>query len=86
MDEADDQNDLEIEEFNEFSIPDSFLRKLHEFSGPLDGSRGYLLATISQSGTPVVVSQYDSKIVEMGVRKSLELYLENSLDDDIIYE
>ena len=86
MDEADDQNDLEIQEFNEFNIPDSFLRKLHEFSGPLDGSRGYLLVTISQSGTPVVVSQYDSKIVEMGVRKSLELYLENLLGDDIIYE
>lgn len=86
MDEPIDYNDLDIENLNKFHIPSSFLRKLHEFSGPCDGSRGFIVAMISESGDPVIVSQYDNKIIEMGIRKTLEVYLEDSFNDDIIYE
>lgn len=82
MEDIPEPDDLDI---SEFQIPESFLHKLHEFSGPCEGSRGFILATVSQSGRPVVLAKYDNQVVDMGIRKALEIYLEDTISDEIIY-
>ncbi len=82
MDNAPDPDEFE---FATFQVPESFLDKLHEFSGSSDGNRGFILAMVSQSGRPVVLSKTDNQVVDMGLRKALEIYLDETIADEIIY-
>ena len=40
---------------------------------------------VSQSGRPVVLSKTDNQVVDMGLRKALEIYLDETIADEIIY-
>lgn len=67
--------DIDPENLESFSIPSSLLEQLFEFSGAGDNSKGFILAFVSQKGTPLVYTKAQNQIVEMGLRKSLEKYL-----------
>ena len=60
-----------------FQMPEDLIEKLYEFTGGShDHSKGFLLAYTDQSGAPMILCKAGSQIVEMGIRKSLEKYLE----------
>lgn len=73
------------EEFEDFFIPESFLRELYELTGNFDSNRGFLLACVGQDGRPFIYHKSANEIVELGIRKAVEDYLieineGNSLD------
>lgn len=77
----------EDEEFNidpdnlpTFSLPNSFLKKLFDFTGDEEKNKGFILAYVGQEGEPLIASVVQNKIVEMGLRKALESYL-NELEE-----
>ena len=61
---------------SEFTIPASFLEKMYEFTGDGDNG-GFILAYVSPSGNPMINCKISSQIVEMGLRKALERFLED---------
>lgn len=61
----------------EFSIPDNFLNKIYEFSGGADKNKGIILALCSESGEPTIYSQYESTVVELGLKSALSNFLVN---------
>lgn len=65
-----------------FRLPENFLNQLSEFTRGSDpeSQGGFILAYVNDIGAPVVLSKADSQIVEMGLRKALEQYLEDSDD------
>lgn len=71
----------------EFTIPNSYLDKLFEFTGDGDDG-GFILAYVTQDGRPLIQCKIGSQIVEMGLRKALERFLddmemgEKALSDD----
>ena len=60
----------------QFSIPDSFLEKMYEFTGGGDNG-GFILAYVNPAGNPMINCKIGSQIVEMGLRKALERFLED---------
>jgi hypothetical protein len=70
-----DENQINPEEFSDFSIPESFLDQLYEFTGAASANKGFVLVYSDQNGRPMVYSRQDSQIIEMGLRKSMEKYL-----------
>ena len=73
------------EDFQDFFIPESFLKELYDLTGNFDSNRGFLLACVGQDGRPFVYSKSANEIVELGIQKALENYLieineGNSLD------
>jgi hypothetical protein len=59
----------------EFSLPESFMEQLYEFTGKSNSSKGFVLIYADQNGRPMVYSKTDSQIIEYGLRKSMEKYL-----------
>ena len=51
--------------------------KVFDLSGAEDVGQGILLSYLTQEGTPVVFLKTNSKVVEMGLRKAMETYLED---------
>jgi hypothetical protein len=68
-------NNIDPENLNVFSIPESMLEKLFEFTGDADHSKGFILAYVDQDGRPMVYTRSQNQIIEMGLRKALEKYL-----------
>lgn len=67
--------DFDPDKIPKFSMPNSVLKKIYEFSGSSEENRGFLLFFVDQNGVPEVISQSSSAIVEMGIRKAAESYL-----------
>ncbi len=68
-------NNIDPENLDSFSIPESLLEKLFELTGDADHSKGFILTYVNQSGKPMVYTRSQNQIVEMGLRKALEKYL-----------
>tara|TARA_Y100001951_G_C11128995_1_gene177155 strand:- start:114 stop:389 length:276 start_codon:yes stop_codon:yes gene_type:complete len=65
------------DEFNPgkiFSVPESFLDKMYEFTGNGEDG-GFILAYVNQQGKPMIQCKISSQIIEMGLRKALEKFL-----------
>ena len=74
-----------IKEIPQFEMPSNFIEQIYELSGNADKYKGVLLAYVSEDGTPVIYCKYDSQVVEFGMRKALEKYLQNSADAETAY-
>ena len=61
----------------QFKMPTKLLDKVFDLSGAEDVGQGILLSYLTQEGTPVVFLKTNSKVVEMGLRKAMETYLED---------
>jgi len=77
--------DIDPENLETFSIPESILNELFELTGESESNRGFLLACVGQDGRPFIYSKSSSQVVELGIRKAVEEYLielqeGNSLD------
>ena len=66
------------ENFKNFKIPQNYFNKLFEFSGSSDeSSKGFIVAYVNQEGCPLIYAKIASPIVQMGLRKALEDYLDD---------
>jgi hypothetical protein len=74
-----------IKEIPQFEMPSNFIEQIYELSGNADKYKGVLLAYVSEDGSPVIYCKYDSQVVEFGMRKALEKYLQNSDDAESAY-
>lgn len=70
--------EINPDDLPKFEIPTSFLGKLFDFTGSGDGTRGFILGFVNQDGRPMIFSKSESQIVEMGLRKALESYLDEA--------
>jgi len=59
-------------------MPQNLIDQLYELSGNADKYKGVVLGYISEDGVPLIYAKYDSQIIEFGMRKALEKYLDNS--------
>jgi len=74
------------EEFKNFKIPENYFNRLFEFTGSQEeSSKGFICAYVNQEGYPLIYTKIASPIVEMGLIKALEKYLDeaNSPEDTI---
>jgi hypothetical protein len=75
-----------INEIPQFEMPSNFIEQIYELSGNADKYKGVLLAYVSEDGAPVIYCKYDSQVVEFGMRKALEKYLQNSDEAETTYD
>jgi len=68
------------EDFKNFKIPDNYFNKLYEFTGSDESSKGFIVAYVSQDGCPMIYTKVASPLVEMGLIKAIEKYL-NEIDN-----
>jgi hypothetical protein len=66
-----------------FSIPESFLEQLYEFSGGVDKYKGIFLAYCDEYGSPNMYCRYDSIVVDLGLEKAITDYFKNSQNKKI---
>lgn len=78
--------EFDPEEFPIFKVPQKFLQKFFDFTGSTEGNRGYIVAFVDQGGRPMVHTMAENQIVEMGLRKALETYLEAQEDTEERFE
>ncbi len=76
-------NEIDPENLERFNLPEKMLSQIFECTGQTDGDSGFILAYVNQQGTPSIVTKTHSSIVEMGLRKALEEYLEQMSAQDI---
>jgi hypothetical protein len=69
---------IDPENLPEFQMPLKLMDKIYEFSGNSKVGKGVLIVYLSQDGSPVIFNKSNSKIIEMGVRKAVETYLEGA--------
>ncbi len=70
-------NNIDPENLSSFQMPEEILDKLYEFTGGADEqTKGFLLVHTDQSGSPTIFCKSGSQIVEMGIRKAVEQYIE----------
>lgn len=67
---------IDPENLKEFQLPESIITQLFEFSGSTGGDSGFILSFVNQEGLPTIITKANSPIVEMGLRKALEQYLD----------
>jgi len=60
------------EEQEEFCIPKKLLDDVYELSGDADTNKGLILAVISERGTPMIYSRFDSAVIELALKKTLQ--------------
>ena len=66
------------EEFKSFKIPENYFNKLFEFTGsPDETSKGFIVAYVNQEGCPLIYAKIVSPIVQMGLIKALENYIDD---------
>ncbi len=77
-----DEN-IDPENLSEFNFPEGILSQIFEFTGSTGGDSGFILTHVNQMGTPSIITKASSPIVEMGLRKALEQYLEQVATQDL---
>ena len=68
------------EDFKHFKIPENYFNKLYEFTGSDESSKGFIVAYVSQDGCPMIYTKVSNPLVEMGLIKAIEKYL-NEVDN-----
>ena len=63
------------EELPHFTIPETFLGQLYEYTGGEDVGKGFIRSFVNGEGRAMVYNNSSSEIVNMGLRKALEKYL-----------
>ena len=66
------------EEMPKFQMPANLIEQLYELSGNADKYKGVVLAYISEDGVPLIYAKYDTQVIEFGMRKAQEKYLDNA--------
>lgn len=59
-----------------FSMPSNIINQIYEFSGSTEENKGIILAFVDQQGSPQILTQAASSVIEMGLRKAIEDYID----------
>ena len=63
-------------EIQESSIPESLLARVYDCSGSIEeGTKGFLLFYINDTGQPAVYSRSSKACVDMALHKLVEIYI-----------
>ena len=54
---------------SEFSIPRQTIDSIYELSGDAERNKGLILTVISENGTPMIYSRFDSIVTELALKK-----------------
>ena len=73
-----DNFDMNEEDLPKFEIPESMLAQFFELTGGSESHKGFVLAYVNEDGSPVIFSKSDCQVIEMGLHKALEQFLEES--------
>lgn len=71
----DDETNFNPDEINQFAIPESYLKRLYDFTGTSDKDRGFMLAYVNQEGQVMIMQKAESQIIDLGLRKGVEKFL-----------
>lgn len=69
-------DNLDPDSLPEFAMPSNIISQIYEFSGSTEENKGIMLTFVDQNGTPQIITQASSPVIEMGLRKAMEEYLE----------
>lgn len=69
--------DIDPESLPDFIMPKNLMNQIYEFTGNSEENKGFLLCFVDQSGSPQIYAQACSPIIEMGLRKTVEDYIED---------
>lgn len=72
-------------EMSKFQMPPNLIDQLYELSGNADKYKAIVLGYISEDGVPLIYAKYDSQVVEFGMRKAIEKYLENADSNEFMF-
>jgi hypothetical protein len=75
-------DDIDPNNLEQFHLPENILHQLFEFTGCTEGDSGFMLAYVSPNGAPAIITKTCSPIVEMGLRKAMEQYLEQAASSE----
>jgi len=64
----------------EFSVPENFLKQIYEFSGGAENYKGMVLIMCNEKGEPNIYTQYDSSVVELGLKSALKDFLDGKIE------
>jgi len=67
---------IDPDNLSKFNLPENIISQLFEFSGSNGGDSGFILSYVNQEGLPAIITKANSPIIEMGLRKALEEYLD----------
>jgi len=70
---------------SKFQMPPNLIDQLYELSGNADKYKAIVLGYISEDGVPLIYAKYDSQVVEFGMRKAIEKYLENADSNEFMF-
>ena len=70
-----ENEEFDPEELPEFQMPRNLLTQIYEFTGSTEENKGFMLIFVDQNGSPQIMTQASSQILEMGLRKATEEYL-----------
>ena len=73
--ENENENEFNPDDISSFVLPETFLKRLYEFTGSSPSDRGFLLAYVNQEGQVMIVQNAESHVVDLGLRKAVEKYL-----------
>tara|TARA_B000000609_G_scaffold140818_1_gene119321 strand:- start:621 stop:878 length:258 start_codon:yes stop_codon:yes gene_type:complete len=73
-------DDMNPDNLPAFSMPESMIKQIYEFTGCGEEDKGFVLFFVDQNGCPQVLSSCSSPIIEMGLLKSAEEYLDQISD------
>jgi hypothetical protein len=67
--------------FNEFKVPDKLLEQLYELSGGSEAYKGFIIAFSTEKGDPIIHTKCDSQVTEYGLKKALETFLTEVMEE-----
>ena len=69
-------DDINPDNLPQFAMPQSIIEKVYEFTGSSEDNKGFVMFFVDQSGNPQVISSCKSTIIEMGIIKAAEEFIE----------
>ncbi|MGA0119878.1 MAG: hypothetical protein ACO3HJ_00320 [Methylophilaceae bacterium] len=73
---------METPQFKEFELPQKILSQLYELTGGKECYKGFIIVYSDENGIPIVYTSCESQILENGLIKSLEDYIQQSSEDN----
>ena len=67
--------------FNEFKVPEKLLEQLYELSGGSEAYKGFIIAFSTEKGDPIIHTKCDSQVTEYGLKKALETFLTEVMEE-----
>jgi hypothetical protein len=72
--------------FEKFEIPEKILEQLYELSGGSKAYKGFIVAYSTEKGEPVIHTKCESQVTEYGLKRALESFLTNGLEESFEIE